>query len=63
MSYIFNIFIILGLYLFIGILWNLLEMLMYQNVTPRAIDDIITAILAISTYFNIKYLDERGDKL
>lgn len=49
-----SIFWVFIIYLIIAGLWQLGERLMYGEVTPRGIDEIVTIILAISLYFNIK---------
>ena len=48
------IFWIILLYLIVGSLWALAEKLIYGQITPRILDDVICLILVISLYFNLK---------
>lgn len=45
---------ILLLYIMIGALWIIAEKLIYGQITPRVIDDIVALILATSLHINIK---------
>lgn len=47
---------VLIIYLVIGLLWRGVEKLIYGHVTPRYIDDIVSLILSISIYYNIKFI-------
>lgn len=47
------VIIILILYFIIGFLWATAERLIYGEVRPSRIDDVVAAMLAISIYYNI----------
>lgn len=48
------VFYICVMYIIVSGLWVLGEKLMYGEVTPRGIDDIVALVLAVSLYFNFK---------
>ncbi len=55
MSVIEDVLEIIAIYIAIGLLWQLAELFIYGEITPRLIDDvvaIILAILAVSIYNN-----------
>jgi uncharacterized membrane protein YccC len=43
---------VLGIYTAIGVLWALVEYMIYGRVEPRIIDTIVGVVLAISLYNN-----------
>ncbi|WP_179280999.1 hypothetical protein [Paenibacillus sp. XY044] len=42
------------LYLVISLIWMAAEKLIYGQITPRFIDDVVALVLAVSLYFNFK---------
>lgn len=46
--------IMLGIIYLVSLLWQTLELVIYGEVTPRRVDNIIGIILAISLYNNFK---------
>ncbi len=48
-----EIFWIMLIFLVVGGAWSLTEKLVYGQITPRVLDDIVCLILSISLYFNI----------
>lgn len=47
------LFYIALFYICIAGIWKRLEKVIYKEVTPRVLDDVIAIILATSLYFNI----------
>lgn len=54
LNYILDILSILIIYVVIGLVWMAAEKLIYGQITPRFIDDVVALVLAISLYFNFK---------
>lgn len=52
---IYNIFILIGIYVTICTCWQWLELLCYGNITVRKVDTIIATILAYSLFCNYKH--------
>ncbi|MFS0657507.1 hypothetical protein AB1L07_02615 [Niallia alba] len=48
-----NLLAIFLLYMIISVFWQFIELKFYNEVTPRAIDDVIAVILAVSLFFNL----------
>ncbi|NHC21010.1 hypothetical protein G6554_22575 [Bacillus sp. MM2020_4] len=47
------IFWVMLIFLVVGGIWSLVEKLIYGQITPRILDDIICLVLSISLYYNI----------
>ena len=46
-----------GIWSLVGLLWQILEILMYGEVQPRSVDTIVTAVLSLSLYINLEMLE------
>lgn len=49
-----EIILLLGLYTFVSIVWQGLELIIIGEIQPRTIDAIIGLVLAMSLYFNLR---------
>lgn len=60
-SMIIGILVVIGLASLITVIWQGLEILFYNEIQYRKVDDIISTILLISLLFNLKYAVEKLD--